>query len=599
MGKGQSKVRRTLTVLLCIIFVVPCTRVAAQNGPAGNNTGSLSVALTNIANTALDGRVEVYDGNKRVATIPVSKGTGQGALPAGAHRAYVYAIEDGIPLMVTAMDINIAAGKTVPITYSVVEGAAGKRMLRDFDRDFDMAIDRAEIEAGTNPEDPASIPGREKMTFPSQPLNKKKQWLRGELHAQSKYGQGTESVGELVRRAEALNLDFLAIADPNTLEAAADPEFTSKSVVLIPALAWGDPKRGYALIYGPQTFPDSASTHTHAQAVARLTQAQGGIFAIAHPCFPETGWKLYVPYANATQVWCREWNRVPPASLETLPGDLKAKTRKNDLIHSIAAAVATRNLSANGQAALFWDYELVQGRKEAPIAGSMTGSPKVPMAQPVTYILADEKSVKGVIDGLRQGRTFVSSGLDGPQVAFDADAMRDGTVDVGMGGAVPIGVAVDLIAGVSNAKGKKLEILYNGLPIFSRRIDEESVVAKVPQKPEAYSVYRMRVVEPAEPGSPYGSVKVAAMSSPIYAEGIIVVPKGMKTNDLRIQVQDKNIAKSPYVTPVYATGAVGPDGKQRYHIQQAPDARPVIPLGNDPLPDPNRVNVRELHPTKQ
>jgi hypothetical protein len=600
---GDTKVRIAIICLCAITLCAPWAAIAAQenpqnaSAPAAAASGTLSVHVTDVANDSLEGKVEICDGGRRVATVPFSKGAGAGPVPAGKHLALIHVFEEGVPLIVRAQEIDVVAGKSATLEYNLVEGAAGQRLLREFDRDFDLAIDRAEIEAGTNPEDPTSIPGRPALALASPVLSKKGQWYRGELHAQSKYGQGTESVGELVKRAEDLGLDFLAIADPNTLAAAQDPGFKSDSVVLIPAMAWGEKDHGYALVYGPRTFPDPAATHTQVQAVARLVQAQGGVFAIAHPCLRDAAWKWYVPYANATEVWCRDWNRVPPMTSDMLPAELKATTEKQLLIYSIAAAARATDLSANGQASLYWDYELVQGHKQAPIAGSMTASPKVPMAQPVTYVYATEKSVKGILDGIRQGRTYVSSGLEGPQMTFEADAMRDGKMDVSMGGAVPIGVAVDIIASVKNAKGKKLEVLYNGLPVFSRRIDEDSATAKVPQKPEAYSVYRARVVEPAE-GEPFGKMRVSAMSGPIYAEGIIIVPKGVNPDTLRIQVQNKNIANSPYVNPVYATGTQGPDGKRQYHIQQAPSARPLVPLGEGPLPNPAGGNVRELKPTE-
>lgn len=575
----------------------PAAAPAPAKAGAKSGEGRLSVTLDNVLKKPLNGRVELHGAGGAPTVIPVSAGKGEGAVPAGEYRALVYAVEEGIHLLVTAKAVKVSPGQTATLAYSVLEGTAGPRLLRDFDRDMDLAIDRAEIEAGTNEADPSDIPGRARLEFPDPVKGKEKKWYRGELHAQSRHGRGKESVKELIQRAEQLGLDFLAIADPNTLAAAQDPEFRSDSVVLIPAMAWGDDQRGYALLYGPRTFPERATTHTQAQATIRLVQAQGGIVAAAHPCFPNLAWRWYVPYVNATEVWCRDWGRVPPLPLKALPEDLRARTKGGDLIYSIAAAVNTQGLSANGQAATFWDYELVAGRKVAAIAGSMTGAPSVPMGQPITYVFAEEKSVRGILDGVRKGHTYVSSSVDGPRLGFEADAMCDGRMDVGMGGAVPVGVKTDLYVSAFNAKGKKLEVLYNGRPIWWDEITDNSFSAKIPLNPETYSVYRARVVEPAGPNALYGPLNVVAMTSPIYAEGILALKPGMRAEDLRLSVQGQDAAKNPYVAPVYATPAPSSDEEHKYwRIEAAPQSRPVMPLGEEPLPDPARDKVFELKP---
>ncbi|HQE84052.1 MAG TPA: hypothetical protein PLM14_13710, partial [Candidatus Hydrogenedentes bacterium] len=276
--------------------------------------------------------------------------------------------------------------------------------------------------------------GVERLPQQNTVLDTKAGWYKGELHARSSYGGGSESVGGLVKRAEKSGLDFLAITDLNTMEACKDPAFTSKSVVLIPAMEWGDSKRGYALIYGPQTEPERADTFAHAQALVRRVQMQGGIFAIAHPCFRDAPWQWGLQYVNAIEVWCRDWRSMPPVMLSDLDQDLQARGEKRlerdpktgrDIpgkyiegkpLYPIAQAAATTHLAANAKAEIFWDAHLNSGLRVSPIGGSMSSAGNVPLGRPITYVFAYEKSVAGILTGLRQGRTFVSRGPDGPTV---------------------------------------------------------------------------------------------------------------------------------------------------------------------------------------
>jgi hypothetical protein len=576
------------------------TPAADATAPASGPKGALQIDVAaEVTNAPLAARVELH-GKGAPIVIEVPQGKLQAAPPAGKYAAHTFVYEDGIPILVDARDLTISTGKAATLSVRLLEGTGSKYPLLAFDRDFDLVLDRVEKELGTNWEDPTDIPGRPRLEFRSPVLSKEGRWYRGELHAQSRYGRGTETVAELVKRAEALGLDFLAIADPNTLAAAHDPAFTSSSVVLIPAMLWGDDDNGYALIYGPATYPDKAANPMHAQAISRLVQAQGGVVAAAHPCFPGLTWQWNIPYVNAVQVWCRDWGKVPPIQLAALRSDLQLRTRKGELIHSIAAAADAKRLSANGQAALFWDYELVRGRKSAAIGGSMTGSPKVPMGQPLTYVYAEEKSVAGILDGIRKGRTYVTSGLDGPRLSFDADAMRDSKIDVGMGGAVPIGTAADLIVTVLNGEGRKLEILHNGIPICSKIIEKADFTIKLPQQLDTAAVYRARVIE-SGPDEGFGVVRVVAMTSPIYAEPLIILPKGMRPEDIRFTLQDKDTLRSGLVSPVYATGVLGDkDSKDSKWVRiekggPTPAPAPQAPAG-DVLPPFNNPRIGEIVP---
>jgi hypothetical protein len=287
-----------------------------------------------------------------------------------------------------------------------------------------------------------------------------------------------------------------------------------------------------ALIYGPRTLPDPPSTPPAAQAECLRVQAQEAVFAIAHPCFPTAPWQWGLSYVNAIQVWEKGWREVPPMSLAQLPESLKVREPleagvpgQGPLIQSIAAAAATSQIdsvSANVQSTRFWDYELVRGLMASGIAGSGSSSPNVPLGQPVTYIYADNQSAGALLQGLRYGRTFMSKGLDGPQITFAGQVVIENKVQgtgVTIGGALPINSDIIFEVGVSNAVGHKLQVLLNGRPILTKVIEGNTFKTRFAQRPSSYSVYRVRIIaDPTEKG--YGSVDVLAMTSPIYVQDI-------------------------------------------------------------------------------
>lgn len=489
-------------------------------GPA-NSVGTLEINITDVLGHDLQARVELQSKDTAAAkpiVIEVPQGRVQGTAPPGTYKAYVYVYFLGVPIMVEAQDIAVRANETAYVLVNVLEGASENLTVFDFDRDCDFVIDRVEMSCGTDPADASSVPGRELLPLDERVLAEEEGWRRGELHAHSQYGIGQETVAQLVKRAEKQRLDFLAITDRNTMAACKDEAFKSDSVVLLPAMEWGSEERGVALIYGARTFPEFVDSIPQAQALVDLVQAQGGFFAVAHPCFPTAPWQWGLGYVNGVEIWCREWRAVPPVAVEQLNDDMTERL-EGKLIHSIAFAAASSGHSANGQASVFYDAELVRGLKAAVIGGSYSANRKVPLASPVTYVYATEKSVRGILDGMRRGRTYVSSGLKGPKLHFNVDVLKDQKVDVSFGGVIPLGVPATFNVRVEEAKGKQLEVLLNGYPLVSKKIENNNFVFRFHETPSVYSVYRVRVIDtPKKKG--FGAVEVLAISSPIYAQVI-------------------------------------------------------------------------------
>ncbi len=486
-------------------------------------TGLLDIDVTDVVGKYWGARVDllnIEDGKRYRFDFP--EGKGEQIVPVGSFRAYVYAYDNGVPIMVQIKDITVKEKQSTFIPITLLEGTTGPLVLRDFDSDCDLVLDRVEIESGTDPYNPLDVPGKKTIPVENKVLLNKAGWYKGELCCFSKYSIGSETVGEIIKRAEKEGLDFLAITDINTLKSIEDPEYRSDKLVLIPAMKWGNDSMGYALVYCPRTPLDSPTTIPEAQAECLRVQAQGGIFAIAHPCFPTGFWRWGLSYVNAIQIWCRDWRAIPPLSMDKLDDWIKEK-KDGKFIYSLAAAVNESNIasvSANSQATRFWDYEIARGAMVCGIAGSHSSSPSVPIGKPITYIRAENKSLGAILEGLRLGRTYVSSGVNGPKLSFMADSLADNKIDVSIGGIVPLGIDIRFEAIVANAKGKKLEVLFNGRPIVTKIIESDNFTVRFTDKPTRSGAYRLRIIGPPENTKGFGDIEVYAMTSPIYAQDI-------------------------------------------------------------------------------
>ncbi len=491
-----------------------------------------AVSVRNILDQPLMARIRLFPvSGGQIRSVELENGAGAVSAPAGEYSASVYVYDQGVPILVHQQAITLSATEKSEITVSVLEGSAGNRTLRAFDGDFDLVLDRVEVELGSDPANPRSVPGETLYEWPSPVLRDRGGWYKGELHAQSSYGAGSEDVAALIRRAEAAKLDFLAIADPNTLAAAMDPKFKSSKLVLIPAMEWKHSTLGSALILAPASLPPTNVARAEAQALANRLQAQGGIFAVAHPAHPGQSWQWGLNYFNAVEVWFGGWRVTPPLEVRSLIPELQVQLENGDYAYPIAAAAAMNMLSANGQATLYYDIETTGGSRAAMIAGSGSTGRKIPLGEPLTYVWAKEQSLNGILDGIRRGRTFVTSGPKGPFVEFMADINGDDRIDVGSGGMVPINVKSKFIVGIQGAKDAHLEILFNGYPIRSRKIEGDRFLLSVGDEPGSPGVYRVRITESTNERKGFGPGEVLAMSSPIYAHAYFVDESKGETSD--------------------------------------------------------------------
>lgn len=247
-------------------------------------------------------------------------------------------------------------------------------------------------------------------------------WLAGDTHVHNDHSSdgslprqlsrqtlpGNLSVGDQIAQAERTGLDFLPLTDHRTYDQHWDPQYSSNQLILIPGEeADGSP---HAIALGaPDVIVDGANPADSA-AFRQVQQsvwdahAQLAIWSQAHPDDGE--WAHGAPTANASAIGA---NTVEILNVASDP-DAELAYAEDRWNHGFRFGVTA---ASDDHFREVWD-----------IAGP---------GRPTTYVFAAERSEQAILDGLRAGRTTVSSGASGPFATIDADA-ADGPGFEAMGG---------------------------------------------------------------------------------------------------------------------------------------------------------------------
>lgn len=253
---------------------------------------------------------------------------------------------------------------------------AGEYSLRVF-ADVDIENAPAPADRDGAARDLVAAPPAEPET---EPEPRGARWLRGELHAHSIHSDGRNSIAEMVARAAASGLDFLALSDHVTWShwrelSPADP------IVTIPSIEVTS-HRGHANAHGLTTWPDVYIDRPERAAGDLIDEVhrQGGIFGVNHPF-------------SGQQAWRRS--------------DV-------DWAHVDVLEVVNQGQDANNDAAIgLWDRLLAQGYDIAPVAGTDChdlDDPAQQLGQVVTALKDAERTRAGVLGALRRAATMVTRG---------------------------------------------------------------------------------------------------------------------------------------------------------------------------------------------
>ena len=220
------------------------------------------------------------------------------------------------------------------------------------------------------------------------------EWYRGDLHTHTHHSDAEASVAEIARVARSRGLDFVAIADHNTisqhLELATHCE---PDLLLMPAMELTT-YYGHANVWGLQRWVDfRCRDAADIRRAMEAAHSQHALVSINHPNAPigeswEYGW---IDGADAIEVWHGLWDGEDDKTLA------------------------------------WWDALLQMGKRVAALGGSDRHQPSHfdprhsnQVGSPATWVYAETLSTEAILAGMRAGHAFITADVDGPQVSLRA-----------------------------------------------------------------------------------------------------------------------------------------------------------------------------------
>lgn len=223
-------------------------------------------------------------------------------------------------------------------------------------------------------------------------------WFKGDLHCHTHHSDAAGSPELLHAAARAAGLDFLAVADHNTItQRRYFHPASSPDLVFVRAMEVTTAD-GHANVFGLDEMVDFRITDpAHVHLLSDLVRRRGGLLSINHDK-PSIPWNWPLPRVDCQEVWQSAWLNLNWVSLDRWQARLAAGLR----------------ISAIGGSDFHQPDRLVT---DGPFA----------LARPTTVLWMDGLSEDGVLDAMRRGRGYVTEGPEGPHLEITVN-------DIPMGG---------------------------------------------------------------------------------------------------------------------------------------------------------------------
>lgn len=324
--------------------------------------------------------------------------TGQGfrGWSGGARDRFFIATDDATPGYIHG-EMPTGQWKVMLGLYKIPEEGAEVRVTVDFDRS------------------PRPIVPQPERTFP---VRKQSGWYRGDLHCHTFHSDAAGSPELLHAAAKQAGLDFLAVADHNTItQRRYFHPHSSADLIFIRAMEITTAV-GHANVFGVDDWVDFRMTKPeHAHTLASMVHERGGLLSVNHDK-PTIPWDYELPKIDCMEVWQSHWLAWNWVSLER------------------------------------YQQRLASGLKISAIGGSdfhqparlMPEGPLV-LARPTTVLYMEELSEEAVLDAMKSGRGYVTESPTGPHLELTANGEP-------MGSSVSGHVVAEAL--VRGAKGDRL-----------------------------------------------------------------------------------------------------------------------------------------------
>ena len=223
-------------------------------------------------------------------------------------------------------------------------------------------------------------------------------WYKGDLHCHTFHSDAKGSPELLHQAARQAGLDFLAIADHNTItqrryfHPASTPDLVFVRAMEVTTAV------GHANVYGVDAWIDFRMTQpADAHTLARLVHEKGGLLSINHDK-PTIPWDYEFPEADCQEVWQSTWMAWNWVSLDRYQQRLASGMR----------------LSAIGGSDYHQPDRLLP---EGPLV----------LARPTTVLWLDELSEDAILAAMQSGRGYVTESPSGPSLILTVDGQPMGS----------------------------------------------------------------------------------------------------------------------------------------------------------------------------
>ncbi|MCR6636537.1 CehA/McbA family metallohydrolase [Devosia sp.] len=344
----------------------------------------------------------------------------------GARDRYFIATDDATP--------GYIHGEIQPGTWNVI---LGLYKVPEVGADVSVTIS---LDAS-----PRKLEPQPARTFP---VRNTAGWYKGDLHCHTFHSDARGAPELLHAAAKQAGLDFLAIADHNTITQRRyfHPQ-SSPDLVFVRAMEVTTAV-GHANVYGVDEWIDFRMTKpSDAHVLEKLVHEKGGLLSINHDK-PTIPWDYEFPAADCQEVWQSTWMAWNWISLERYQQRLAAGLK----------------LSAIGGSDYHQPDRLLP---EGPLV----------LARPTTVFWLPELSEDAVLAAMKSGHGYVTESPTGPHLEIRCGGIVMGGTAAGLS---------EITAIVRGAAGDRLVLIDATGPIADVPISgedwQQNIAVKNPQK---------------------------------------------------------------------------------------------------------------------
>jgi len=300
-------------------------------------------------------------------------------------------------------------------------------------------------------------------------------WYRGELHCHTYHSDGDSDTLEVIARAEALGLDFLAITDHNVLTQQRAMRGATTPLMLIPGMEVTT-YRGHWNVWGDKGWLDFR-VGREADMRASMDEAvrRGYLVSCNHPKTYGPAWEYpSVDVYHCVEIWNGPWELL------------------------------------NNEALAFWERHLRAGKRYTAVGGSDNHFLKqqhiARLGHPTTCIYCEgDPSPARLLDALRAGAAIITDAPDGPHIALTC-----GEAIVGQTVTAQAGQPLEFNVRVRGGEGCHIQLINDDGMMADALVDTPDWTKCWPMPAHRAHYVRAQLVE--------GQSRMRALTNPIYIQ---------------------------------------------------------------------------------